>query len=242
MGMTAVAFKMGDKVRSSKRPEWGEGSVMKLEAITFQGKADQRIYVRFSAVGMKTLLASAADLLHADGAGDDVLTAIHRPTTLADVEKSRESGWLGAIDRRGPEEVMTSLPPAATDPFLSLRKRPPDDSTTNLQNSSRPPPPGQPRRSFCTAGDSPRRMKRRAIFRPLSRQPARPCSFSLLQQEPSDGSQTCSKSQGDFPKRPRPSKLSSLLRLDRHQQLCSSLQGWSCDLEDHLVLSLRHLV
>ncbi len=123
MGMTAVAFKMGDKVRSSKRPEWGEGSVMKLEAITFQGKADQRIYVRFSAVGMKTLLASAADLLHADGAGDDVLTAIHRPTTLADVEKSRESGWLGAIDRRGPEEVMTSLPPAATDPFLSLRKR-----------------------------------------------------------------------------------------------------------------------
>ena len=123
MGMTAIAFKMGDKVRSSKRPEWGEGSVMKLEAITFQGKTDQRIYVRFAAVGMKTLLASAADLVPADGSGGDILTAIHRPTTLADVEKTRESGWLGAIDRRGPEEVMTSLPPAATDPFLSVRRR-----------------------------------------------------------------------------------------------------------------------
>jgi Protein of unknown function (DUF3553) len=123
MGMTAIAFKMGDKVRSSKRPEWGEGSVMKIEAITFQGKTDQRIYVRFAAVGMKTLLASAADLIPADGSGDDVLTAIHRATTLTDVEKSKEGGWLGTIERRGPEEVMTSLPPAATDPFLSLRKR-----------------------------------------------------------------------------------------------------------------------
>jgi len=123
MGMTAIAFKMGDKVRSTKRPEWGEGSIMKLEAITFQGKTDQRIFVRFAAVGMKTLLASAADLIPADGGGDDVLTAIHRPTTLTDVEKSKEGGWLGTIERRGPEEVMTSLPPAATDPFLSLRKR-----------------------------------------------------------------------------------------------------------------------
>jgi hypothetical protein len=123
MGMTAVAFKIGDKVRSSKRPEWGEGSIMKLEAITFQGKTDQRIYVRFAAVGMKTLLASAADLVPADGSGGDILSSIHRPTTLSDVESSRESGWLGAIDRRKPEEIMTSLPPAATDPFLSLRKR-----------------------------------------------------------------------------------------------------------------------
>lgn len=123
MGMTAIAFKMGDKVRSTKRPEWGDGSVMKLEAITFQGKTDQRIYVRFAAVGMKTLLASAADLVHADGSGGDILTTIHRPTTLADVEKTKESGWLGALDRRGPEEVMTSLPPSATDPFLSVRRR-----------------------------------------------------------------------------------------------------------------------
>jgi hypothetical protein len=123
MGMTAVAFKIGDKVRSSKRPEWGDGSVMKLEAITFQGKTDQRIFVRFAAVGMKTLLASAADLVPADGSGGDILTAIHRPTTLTDVESTRESGWLGAIDRRKPEEIMTSLPPAATDPFLSVRRR-----------------------------------------------------------------------------------------------------------------------
>jgi Protein of unknown function (DUF3553) len=118
--MTATAFKMGDKVRSTKRPEWGVGSIMKIEAITFQGKSDQSIYVRFAAVGVKTLLASAADLIAAD---DDVLTAIHRPTTLTEVEAKQEGGWLGAIDRRKPEEIMTGLPPAATDPFLSLRRR-----------------------------------------------------------------------------------------------------------------------
>ena len=121
--MTATAFKMGDKVRSTKRPEWGVGSIMKIEAITFQGKSDQSIYVRFAAVGVKTLLASAADLITADGSGDDVLTAIHRPTTLTEVEAKQEGGWLGAIDRRKPEEIMTGLPPAATDPFLSLRRR-----------------------------------------------------------------------------------------------------------------------
>ena len=64
--MTATAFKMGDKVRSTKRPEWGVGSIMKIEAITFQGKSDQSIYVRFAAVGVKTLLASAADLIAAE--------------------------------------------------------------------------------------------------------------------------------------------------------------------------------
>ena len=52
-----------------------------------------------------------------------VLSAIHRPTTLTEVEAKQEGGWLGAIDRRKPEEIMTGLPPAATDPFLSLRRR-----------------------------------------------------------------------------------------------------------------------
>ncbi|MGA1267073.1 MAG: DUF3553 domain-containing protein [Phycisphaerales bacterium] len=123
MGMTAIAFKVGDKVRSIKRPEWGEGSVLKIDAITFQGKADQQIYVRFASVGVKSLLASAADLTPADGDGGDILTAIHRPTTLRDVEAGKEGGWLGSIDRGKAEQVMTALPPAATDPFLSLRKR-----------------------------------------------------------------------------------------------------------------------
>jgi len=123
MAMTATAFKMGDKVRSIKRPEWGEGSIIKLEAINFQGKADHQMYVRFATAGVKTLLASAADLIAANGASDDVMATIHRASTLSEVESKQEAGWLGSIERRRPEEVMTSLPPAATDPFLSLRKR-----------------------------------------------------------------------------------------------------------------------
>lgn len=123
MGMSVIAFKIGDKVRSSKRPEWGDGSIMKLDAITFQGKSDVQIYARFQAVGVKTLLASAADLIAADGANDDSLTAIHRPSTLNDADATKHKGWLGSIDGCKAQEIMTKLPPAATDPFLSLRKR-----------------------------------------------------------------------------------------------------------------------
>lgn len=116
MGMTAIAFKMGDKVRSSKRPEWGVGSIMKLEAITFQGKTDQRIYVRFAAVGMKTLLASAADLEVVEGTG----AAEH---TFAAREIASEGGWLGQIAQKKPEQAMSELPPNATDPFILPERR-----------------------------------------------------------------------------------------------------------------------
>lgn len=122
--MPVTVLKQGDKVRHPKRPEWGIGEVTRIEMITRDGQPDQRAWVRFPSVGLKTLLVSVA-APEAVGAGDaiDIATRLHEQTTLVDVEARREGGWLGEIAKQRPEEVMSSLPPRATDPFLSAIKR-----------------------------------------------------------------------------------------------------------------------
>jgi hypothetical protein len=91
--------------------------------LTREGRPDQRLWIRFPNIGTKTLLASAAELEITNGAAPDVAQAIHARPTLAQVELKQEGGWLGEIGGKKLADVMTSLPPQATDPFLSLRKR-----------------------------------------------------------------------------------------------------------------------
>ena len=121
--MSTTAFHNGDKVRHNARPEWGIGSILKVEMLTREGKPDQRLWIRFPNIGTKTLLASAADLEITNEIVADVAQSIHSRPTLAQVEMKREGGWLGAAGADKPEAVMTALTPQATDPFLSLRKR-----------------------------------------------------------------------------------------------------------------------
>jgi hypothetical protein len=111
-------YRVGEEVRHAKRPEWGVGTVQRLEPARHGGIVDQRLWIRFSNAGMKVVLASvgelqrtAAPILGAEG------------HTLADRELRHEQGWLGEIARSKPEQAMTELPPEASDPFLSLRKR-----------------------------------------------------------------------------------------------------------------------
>ncbi len=115
--MQTTSFKIGEKVRHSKRPEWGVGSIVKLEVITREGRADRRIWIHFPNVGEKTVLASMAELEHVEERDP------HGAPTLADAHARSEGGWLGAIDRKKPNDLMTQLPDAATDPFIPLRRR-----------------------------------------------------------------------------------------------------------------------
>jgi hypothetical protein len=117
--MQTTSYKIGHRVRHTKRPEWGVGSVVKIEVITRDGRPDRRIWIRFPNVGEKTVLASMAELEHLDeaegpGGGNP---------TLADLHARSDGGWLGAISKQKPEHIMTALPDAATDPFLPLRRR-----------------------------------------------------------------------------------------------------------------------
>jgi hypothetical protein len=118
LSMQTTSFKIGEKVRHAKRPEWGVGSIAKIEVITRDGRPDRRIWIRFPGVGEKTVLASMAELEHTDGG--DVLPGA---PTLADLHAQADSGWLGEISKRKPEDLMSRLPDTATDPFVPLRRR-----------------------------------------------------------------------------------------------------------------------
>jgi hypothetical protein len=43
--------------------------------------------------------------------------------TLADLHARSDAGWLGEISKKKPEDMMSALPDAATDPFIPLRRR-----------------------------------------------------------------------------------------------------------------------
>ncbi|MGA1224183.1 MAG: DUF3553 domain-containing protein [Phycisphaerales bacterium] len=109
-------FTAGMQVRHRQRPEWGAGTVSRVETLTRAGNRDQRLWIRFGAAGLKTLLASAADLEVVEGTG----AAEH---TFAAREIASEGGWLGEIAKKRPEQAMTDLPPDATDPFLTPERR-----------------------------------------------------------------------------------------------------------------------
>ncbi len=72
-------FKFGDRVVHLKRPEWGHGTITKVESVQHEGEAAQRLHVRFSGVGLKVMntafapLAEAKDVkrLHDESCGDD---------------------------------------------------------------------------------------------------------------------------------------------------------------------------
>ena len=55
-------FNNGMQVRHRARPEWGVGSVTRAETITRPNGRDQRLWIKFANAGLKTLLASVADL------------------------------------------------------------------------------------------------------------------------------------------------------------------------------------
>ncbi|MFM2164414.1 MAG: hypothetical protein RL325_851 [Planctomycetota bacterium] len=114
--VTPPMYTIGMQIRHRQRPEWGAGSVTRVESLTRGGMRDQRLWIKFGAAGLKTLLASASDLEVVDAGG----VAEH---TFAAREIASEGGWLGEIARKRPEQAMSELPPDATDPFLTPERR-----------------------------------------------------------------------------------------------------------------------
>ncbi|HMN97163.1 MAG TPA: DUF3553 domain-containing protein [Phycisphaerales bacterium] len=118
--MTYTPFTAGELLRHPQRPEWGQGTVQRVETVSSRGKPDQRLWIRFSNAGLKTLLSSVAGLERIEPAADsDEL----RGGTLAEREVSGETGWLGQISKRRPEDAMTELPAIVSDPFVPATRR-----------------------------------------------------------------------------------------------------------------------
>lgn len=105
-------YKFGDRVVHTGKPEWGSGVVSAAVAQVQDGKACQRLTIRFERAGVKTLSTAFATLRPADEAPE-----ITR--ALAETEND----MLGPSGEKRVEEIMTGLPEPATDPFASFASR-----------------------------------------------------------------------------------------------------------------------
>ena len=65
--MTQQSFAFGDQVRHPTRPEWGVGSVSKVETLTIDGRPAQRLSVRFPGQGVKVLNTGYVQLSRVGG-------------------------------------------------------------------------------------------------------------------------------------------------------------------------------
>jgi hypothetical protein len=102
----------GDSVVHAAKPEWGAGEVLLAEAISHEGKPVQRLTIRFTRAGTKTISTAFADLRPASDMPYLPEPTADKPDPLAQVALSASV-----------EEMMTRLPESATDPFRSLRQR-----------------------------------------------------------------------------------------------------------------------
>lgn len=120
--MSDRSFEYGDRVRHTKRPEWGIGSIVKAENMTVNGRPTQRVAVRFPNAGLKTISTGHAELqlVNEDG---DLHGSNDTVQPVAALDKMKESEWLGDVAQRKVDEVMVAVTPEVRDPFNSLKQR-----------------------------------------------------------------------------------------------------------------------
>jgi hypothetical protein len=125
--MSQEKFAYGDQVRHPTRPEWGVGSVTKVEAMTVDGKPAQRLSVRFAGQGVKVLNTGYVELQRGGtpATEDDPFTAAltDAPPAAGVIRALNDDDWLAEVNIRRIEEAMRQLPEAAGDPFASPRRR-----------------------------------------------------------------------------------------------------------------------
>jgi hypothetical protein len=119
--MVQQRFEFGDRVRHLKCPEWGIGSVVRVEGSHAGGKPSQRLTIRFPNAGLKTINSDLADLERVIEDSNGHPGEAEMP--VAAWGRLNESEWLGSVARRRMEEAMIRLPLPARDPFRTLQHR-----------------------------------------------------------------------------------------------------------------------
>lgn len=95
---------VGAKVKNAARPEWGIGTVLRVQRIQTGGQPVQRVSIQF-AVGHRTLVVPPAHLV------------------APYEEPQRESGWLAGLSKSTLDDRLRTLPESVTQVFGSLRDR-----------------------------------------------------------------------------------------------------------------------
>lgn len=112
-------YSIGERIRHANRPEWGIGTITRVDRLQMQGQVGQRLEIRFANAGVKTISSLGADLERIGQPG----ATVPSNGTFADREARHETGWLGEIAKNKPEEALVELPEEVTDPFRSVRDR-----------------------------------------------------------------------------------------------------------------------
>ncbi|MEX2213735.1 MAG: DUF3553 domain-containing protein [Phycisphaeraceae bacterium] len=131
-------FSPGDVVVHATRPEWGSGVVDEAVKIVHEGKAAQRLIVKFIHHGRVTLNTAVAPLLSKDAAQPmsnmsnksnmsntsnrrDPFSSRSAAASSAASQGERDKDWLDRFEKK--ESELHKLPDALNDPFTSLSAR-----------------------------------------------------------------------------------------------------------------------
>lgn len=121
-----VQFSNGDVVVHTRRPEWGDGVVDRAITVEHEGKAAQRLVIRFSNQGLVTLNTGVAPLIRKDAS---TMASTTTTSTTPTSSSSRPAfgkpgaGWLGGLGEKRAGEELYKLSDAMTDPFASHARR-----------------------------------------------------------------------------------------------------------------------
>jgi hypothetical protein len=116
--MTAGSqFDVGDVVVHLRRPEWGHGTISRVQHASHAGQPTQRLVVDFVNHGRVTLLSALAPVAFKEKEDTGSMSTSMSPKT------SSGQGWLASLEEKSPTHRLTALPDALTDPFSSNYRR-----------------------------------------------------------------------------------------------------------------------
>lgn len=129
----ATAWNKGDNVVHAAKPEWGAGEVLVAEPVVHEGVKCQRLTIRFSRGGTKTISTAFAELKPASelprmprliepDEDPPALTSAPRSRSAAPADTEPDPLAMSAMNSEI-AAMMGKLPDKATDPFTSGKAR-----------------------------------------------------------------------------------------------------------------------
>ena len=118
--LSRTQYEFGDRVRLIPRPEWGVGSITRVETVPVDGKPTQRLTVRFPNAGLKTLKAEVAQLERIEAKAVSEETPVDR---ISSIDRIAEDEMMAGLADRRLKEVMLAIPEQCRDPFRTVESR-----------------------------------------------------------------------------------------------------------------------
>ena len=118
--MTRIEF--GDQIRHCDHPEWGTGSVAKVEDTSAGGTPSQKVTIRFPNAGIKVIQSISGKLERIEPQS----TSLAEPSSadrIEELDRMSKDELLAPVASRMLQEIMLAIPEPCRDPFRSLSAR-----------------------------------------------------------------------------------------------------------------------